>query len=154
MAPVKHPHHIAVRIFDLLEDDRTGLNTLGIVDLFYGDQDKLIQTPTVIIEAGDTSSPLDGLPNMVRRQHACDVIIFHAAYDSNQSTKLQAEEYAAAIADFLDGNLQLTDPQGNDPLVIHGWVALNSPGYLKVGDNKYRASRLTWQGISKTRLGA
>ena len=42
MPPAKHPQHIAVRIFNLLEDDRTGLDSLGIVDLFYGDQDKLI----------------------------------------------------------------------------------------------------------------
>lgn len=154
MAPAKHPNHIARRIYDLLEADRAGLNTLSIEDLFYGDQDKIVRTPTVTVEAGDTVSPLSGAPNMVTRTHTCFVTIFHAGYESNATTKEEAEIYAATISDFLDSNLQLEDPDGEDPLVIYGYVTANAPGYLRVGDNKFRASRLTWQGISKTRLGA
>jgi hypothetical protein len=154
MTLAKHPHEIAVRIHSLLEADRVGLNTLGILDLFYGVQDKIARTPTVMVEAGDTTSPLAGVPNMVQRQHECTIIVFHAKYGSNETTKLEAEQYAAAIADFLDSNLQLNNASNEDPLVIHGWVVRNSPGYLPVGNDKYRAVQLTWQGISKTRLGA
>jgi hypothetical protein len=156
MPPAKHPRHVAKRIFDLLVADKVGANTLGLVngDVFYGDQDKLPRTPAVCVQASDTTSPLDGVPRMVRRQHETIITVFHAGYDDNQTTELESQQFADAVADFLDGNMELRDAAGNDPLVIHGWVVSNAPGYMRVGDNKFRATRLTWQGVSKTQLGA
>lgn len=156
MAPAKHPHEVATRIESLLLFDKNGANTLGLAagDVFYGNQDKIHRTPTVIIQAGETQSPLAGASNMVQRQHSCELIVFHARYDDNGTTELEAQQFAAVVADYLDANLQLKDSAGNNPIVIHGWVVRNSPGFLRVGDNKYRAVRLEWNGISKTRLGA
>lgn len=154
MTLAKHPHQVAQRILQLLQFDMDNANTLGIKQLFYGDQETLGVTPTVCVEAGDTTSPLDGFPNMVLRQHMCAIVVYHGRYEENAVSKLNCEVYGALIADYLDSNLQLKDSSGNDPLVIHGWITMNSPGFIDRKSGKYRAVRLTWAGVGKTRLGA
>lgn len=150
----RNPTQIAKRIELLLQHNIDNGNSLGINDLIYGDQDRIAQDRTVCIESGDTTSPLAGVPSMVQRQHECFILCYYARYDNEELRKYDAEQFANGIEDYLNQNLTLALPDGSDPIVTHGWVVSNSPGYTYKQNSLIKASRLTWNGISKTRLGA
>ena len=151
--PLTHkPSVVATRILDLLV---AGMTDLGLRKVYYGDQNKVDESPTACVEAGPVNRPMDGVPDMILNTFQVFVIVYHSRVQDNQTTKLEAEQFAEAIEDYLHTNLQLRDASG-DPaseIVIHGWVIENMAGYATKGVNTlWRASRLTWQGISKSSL--
>lgn len=154
MTAARFPSEVAQRIFLLLQDNQTSL--LGVDgQLCYGDQNRIATTPTVCVEAGEMARPLGGVPMRTENMFACYILIYYAKVDSNQDTKLEAEQFAESIVAFLDDNLIL-ERAADGGIVIHGHVTTIDPGYARrnQGSTLMHAVRLTWTGKSKTTLGA
>lgn len=155
MAQARYPSDIAKRIFDLLDAPANKLALLGAYGaVFYGDQDKLPQTPAVCIEAGTSSRALQGAPDTVLVDHECYILVYHSKVQSVELNKRESEAYAEAIVAFLDPNIQLRNTSNADPIVIHGFCTGIDPGYSFKEGTLYSAVRITWNGKSKYRLGA
>jgi hypothetical protein len=154
--PVQFPSEVAQRILNLLED---GAQVLFGDDyqVLYGDQNRVGVTPTVCVEAGATSRSLAGAPSRTENILTTYIIIYWAKVDSNQKTKLDAEQCAESVARYLDRNLIL-ERGGDGGIVIHGFVSSIEPGYSFKGQSTsrtlYYSVRLTWTGKTKTILGA
>jgi hypothetical protein len=158
MAQAKFPSHVAQRIFSLLDDSTNKLALFGQYgSVFYGDQTKIPTTPTVCIEAGETRRPMSAAVRpggMVENQFECYILVYHAKVQSAEANKLESEQIAEAVVQFLDANLTLLSVAGDDPLVIHGWCVSIDPGYAFKEGTLFESVRITWNGITKTRLGA
>jgi hypothetical protein len=157
MTLANYPSEIATRIFDLMDYGPNKLALLGPEgSLFYSDQDKLPTTPTCCVEAGPTTRPLMTVTpsGTVENTHECYILLYHGVVQSLETTKLESEQIAERIVKFLDSNTQLLDAFGLDPKVIHGWCVGIDPGYSVKSGTLVRATRITWNGKSKTRLGA
>ena len=152
--PLTHKGSVVTqRLVDLLEANKLDL---GLQKVYYGDQNKIDESPSACIESGPVNRPMDGVPDMILNTIQAFIIIYHGRVQDVQVTKKETEQFAERIEDYLHTNLQLRDPTG-DPaseIVIHGWVIENMPGYASKGASNtlWYASRLTWQGISKTSL--
>jgi hypothetical protein len=83
--------------------------------------------------------------------------LYWTKVQSNQEDKLEAEQCAEAIARYMDANPTL-ELAGDGGVVIHGYITDIDPGYSIKGTgqarNLYQAVRLTWNGKTKTMLGA
>jgi len=155
VAPAKWPSQVAQRIHLLLNFPANKLALLGpLGSLFYGDQDKLPSTPTVCIEAGPTQRPLGGIApgGVVENNHECYILVYHSKVQAALANKLESETIAEGIVSFLDQNLTLIGPTGEEGIVIHGWCTSIDPGYSIKEGTLYQAVRITWNGKSKTRL--
>lgn len=157
MAPARFPSEVAQRITDLLDNVTAKTNVIGSAEatVFYGDQDKLPTTPTVCVEAGDTTRPLAGVRLMVEATHLCYILVYFGKVQSEGTNKKEGELCAERIATYLDSNPELKNLAGTDPIVIHGWCIEISPGYAVKNDRTLtHAVRIVWQGKSKYQLGA
>jgi hypothetical protein len=91
---------------------------------------------------------------MVQATHTCYILVYYAKVQNTEANKLEGEVMAENTVKFLDDNLTLTDVNGLDPKVIHGWCTEIDPGYAVKDGTLWHAVRITWQGMSKYQLGA
>lgn len=148
------PSEVAQRIFALLKLNKTDLVTVDGT-ILYGDQIKIPTTPTVCVEAGTTTRALDGVAanaGRTRNDLECLILVYYSVVQDDQVTKLAAEQCGENIAKYLDDNPTL-ELSGDGGIVIHGYITSIDPGYSRKGKYHY-AVRLTWNGKSKTILGA
>lgn len=124
---------------------------LGIVDIFYGDQQQIPRTPTVCVEANEKSRVLAGAPRRVLNELSCFVIIyFSVVNDSVQSNSEGADQ----LAETVEAEIHKDPTLGG--LVIHSLVSRSEAGFqsrfMAGAITRFRASRLTVTGQSKTML--
>lgn len=149
------PSEVAQRIYDILNDNLVALLGPDAM-IFYGDQRRVPVTPTVCVESGPTDRRLAGVPQRTENELECYILVYWAKVQDVQANKLESEQCAETLARFLDGNLNL-ERAGDGGIVIHGYVTRIDPGYsYRGGDRKdlYQTVRLTWNGKTKTMLGA
>lgn len=151
-APARFPSQVALRMLAIIDANKPAL--IGVdAQTFYGDQDKLPTSPTVCVEAGEVSRPLVGVPFRVENNFECYVLLYHGKVQDVETNKLEAEQYAEAIAAHFDTNKTL-ELLGDGGIVIHGHIVSINHGYSVKQGSLVKASRLTWQGKTKTMLGA
>jgi len=122
-----------------------------VVDVFYGDQDRIPATPSVCVEPGDKTRQLDGAPSMTQNEFEIYILVYHNKVQENQLTRLECDQIAYDIEMLVHQDLQLTNG-GVTPNVIHGFVRNNESGYTYKRETLYRSARLTWYGKNKTSL--
>jgi len=128
---------------EILTDNKA---TLGLEDIFYGDQALVPRTPAVAIEPGTKDV---GEPNPFRRVDATItvyIIVYHATFGSPQDNRRDADTLAEAIEDLLNNASQM------DGLVIHSYVSRVESGYASKNNTIMRSSRLTFTGLTKYQL--
>jgi hypothetical protein len=155
-APIQFPSEVAQRILAILIDSQISLvGSDGMI--LYGDQNRVPVTPTVCVESGETVRALAGVGMNGRTENnlTAFILVYWAQVDSNQVTKLAAEQCSENIAKLLDTNPTLA-LGGDGGVVIHGFVTSIDPGYSFKNNNStlYYSARLTWTGKTKTMLGA
>jgi hypothetical protein len=154
--PAQFPSEIAQRILALLEDNSVSLVTEDGM-ILYGDQSRVPVTPTLCVESGPAARVLAGVGGNGRTENilVCYILLYYAKVDSNQVTKLAAEQCSEAVVRYLDTNPTLARG-GDGGIVIHGYVTAVDPGYSfkNKGSDLYYSVRLTWTGKTKTMLGA
>lgn len=147
---------ISKRIYDLLVLDKV---TLGLQDVWYGDQQLLPGTPALCVEPGMKRRPLDGVPDLTRNAIDTSILIYHsqlldATAGGQQKVRQDTIAVAEAVETWLHQNhLQLLDASG-DRITIHSWVTEFDPGYAYKNGTLYHAVMMTWSSITKTRLRA
>lgn len=162
MTIAQFPSEFGQRLLDLINDNATALltdpDTGDVGQTFYGDQSRIGVTPTLCVETGTVNRTLAGIGGPGGRTEnslQAFIIIYYAKVDTNQITKLAAEQCAEGVVRYLDGNTRL-ERNNDGGIVIHGYVSSIEPGYVyrNQGNTLFHTVRLTWTGTSKTILGA
>jgi hypothetical protein len=124
---------------------------LGIVDIFYGDQQQIPRTPTVCIESDKKTRELQGAPRRVLNQLRCFVIVYSSRVDDTAQLN---SEIADQLTEAIESEIHKYPTL--DGLVFHSLVGEVESGFqsrLMAGKlTRFRASRLTVTGQSKTML--
>jgi hypothetical protein len=120
--------------------------TLGIEQVFYGDQDLIGATPAVAVETGPLTQTLAGVSYRTENTFVVFFLVYHGELRNKQATKKACEELAEAIRTEVNANLTL------DGLVLQGNVTNIEPGYAIRSNTMMRTTRISWTGISKTRI--
>jgi hypothetical protein len=135
---------MAAHIYTTLKDNRV---PLGLVDVWFGDQNLLPQTPAACVIMSEWDRMLVGEPRRVDQTTNVFVVIYHNAVQDTQANELEVNQLAERVAKFID------DDSTCGGLVIHSFVTRYEPGYRTLGqNNKYRSTRLTWTGLSRFSL--
>lgn len=121
-----------------------------VMDVYYGDQDLIPNTPSVCVETGDTTRALAGAPNMTQNDFEIYILVYHNRVQENQLTRKECDQIGYDITLLMHQDLQLTN--GGPPNVIHGYIRSHESGYTRKKDTMYRSARLTWRGHNKTSL--
>ncbi len=119
---------------------------LGIIDVWFGDQDRIPRTPAVAVEPGETSRELNGAPRRVEEQHTVYLLIYHNKVQSGSQSRLEAQQFAEVVEDFLH----------NDPtlggLVIHSFATANESGFSSRKGTTLVTNRVTFTATSQRQL--
>lgn len=120
--------------------------TLGIQDVYYGDQDRLPRTPAVCVESGTKRRDLEGTPFYTRVSLPVMIMIYHSKIQDEQQNRKAADQLAEDIEAYLHADKQMGGT------VIYGMVTEVDPGYAHRGGALLRAVRMTWEGTSKVQI--
>lgn len=126
-------------IQDLLQET----TSLGLQDVFYGDQELIPRTPAVAVETGIFTRQLDGIPYRTKNVFRIYLLVYFAKVQDVQVTRLQCDQKAEQIMRTLHQNKTMGG------LVISGHVTAIEPGYTYRGRALMRSARITWEGLTK-----
>lgn len=127
--------------------------TLGIEQIFYGDQERIPVTPAVCIEPGDKKRTLNGLPRRTEVQMTVYLLVYHYQLDSPQTIRENNDELAESIETFLHQDAQFRDGS-SVPTVVDSMVTSIESGYQPKRNSLFRASRITLEARSQMQLPA
>jgi hypothetical protein len=128
--------------------------TPAITAVYYGDQERIPTVPCIAIEPSFKVREIPPKPNyMTENVFEVDILVYHSGADkTSEDVKYEVDVLAELIEEYLNTFPTLPDADGN-PLIIHGYVVRNEPGYYRRVGSLYHGSRLLWRGINKTQLG-
>lgn len=132
---------VTLALVDIFETDAT----LGIKDVYYGEEANIPRTPAVAIEVSKSRTPYQTGNNYLVTFNAV-IDVFHSRYKSKQVTRQECDQFAKSVEDLLHADLKLGG------LVINSFVSAIQTGGLRRGTTLMQASRLTWQATSRKRI--
>jgi hypothetical protein len=147
----------SVRIYDLLRANAVSLGLQGPdgkINVWFGDQGTLPETPAVCVEPGTKTRDLSGVPDMTTNLFDVHIFLYHSAVGGEQQqARRDTIDFAEDIERFLHVNhLNLANSLG-DQIIIHGYVKSMDAGYqYKNGTTLYNAVHMIWTGMTKTSL--
>lgn len=124
--------------------------TLGLKDVYYGDENLIPRTPAVSVDADSKTRELYSTSQGVMNTFTVIITIYHAQFGKVGVTRRECDQKAEAVEDVLHANRTLNDGSGDK--LVHSYVRAHEPGYATRGNTVMIASRLTWEGKSRTRL--
>jgi hypothetical protein len=151
--PYPYPANIVIPTQLLVDKIITAKDTFTtpIADVWYGDQERILRTPTVCVEPNTKGRTLEGVPNMTRNEFEIFVLVYVNKVTDLQQNRKDADQLAYEIELLIHQDLQLRDATGA-PTMIHGYVRENESGYTVKSGTLYRSARLTYFGLNKTSL--
>ena len=139
---------VASYMVTMFEDDIT----IGLKGVSYGDQEKIPQTPWLAVEPGPMDSVTEGASNRQKHTLTMYLILYLARVQSKQVTRSEIDAMIKKVVEVLHSDTQLGVLPDN--LVIQSWVTRREPGYARKGGALLNAARITWPGLSRSRVGA
>ena len=130
-------------IVDLLKAD----TTLGLTDVFYGDQTGTPNVPAATVEIDNTDRDYNQTGLQTNLVVNVAIVIYHGKVADVQGIKKELDQFTQAVEDKLHEDNTLGG------LVISGIVFSVDPGIASVGRSLYYAHRLIWRGLIKERIG-
>jgi hypothetical protein len=130
-------------IVDLLVGD----TSLGLADVYYGEQAAIPDVPAATVEMGSKERAYNQTGLQTNLLVNIAVVIYHGQVADVQTTKKELDQYVQAVEDKLHEDNTLGG------LVISGIVVSVEPGVAVVGRSQFYAHRLIWQGMIKERIG-
>lgn len=118
-------------------------SSLGLQDVFYGDQDLIPRFPAAAVEPTSMQEEPSGEGFSKNNRFQVLVIIFHSKIGDNQTTKRECDLFAEAVKDVLNGDRQLGG------LVTHSWTSATDYGFAVRGKVTIQATRILFEAISK-----
>ncbi len=128
---------------DLLKGDAS----LGLKDVFYGDQTGIPRTPAVTVELGGKERSYNQTGLFTNLDFSLSIIVYHGLLADVQTIKKELDQFTQAIEDKLHADNTLGG------LVISGLVSSVEPGTAIVGQAQFYAHRMTWEAMIKERIG-
>lgn len=119
---------------------------LGLLDVFYGDQDYLPRNPCASVEPNKKTQELKGAPRRVLIELGLYVILYVSAISDTQANRRDADR----LSEDVEALLHLDAQCGGQ--VIHSMVTSNESGWATKGSTPIRASRLTFEATSQDQL--
>lgn len=120
--------------------------SLGIQDVWYGEQRKIPRTPTIEIIPGQKVRSLAGAPRRVANAFECFIMIQAGMV---QDTQLNLH-LAGQLAESVEAVIHADPTLGG--ICINCLVVRTEFGVAERSSTEYRAARLTVQGESRTLL--
>jgi hypothetical protein len=145
-----HYSDVAVRLKDLLI---ANMESLGIDSIFYGDQDLVPNGITVCVQPGTGKRELQGAQHMTLNTLVAYILVYVSKIQDIQQNRLTADLTCKAIVKLLHNNLRLTDADGLNPILVHGFVEEDDPGYTIRKGTLFESVKMTFTGTTKTMLG-
>lgn len=118
----------------LIETNRT---SLGLADVYYGDQNNIPRTPSACVDPGGKDRGLNGAPRRTLVTLTNYVLIYHNKMTSTEIIRREDDQRAEAIEKLIHQDSQMGG------LVIDSMVTGIESGYLMRERTMFRASRLT-----------
>lgn len=115
---------------------------LGLRAVYYGMQNLVPETPSVMVEGGRKSRDID-TTRQFRIGLSVNIVVYHGKIQSKELNQKETEILADQIEDVLNANKNM------DGLVVHGFVSRADPGVATANGVLFRSSRLMWEGISR-----
>lgn len=136
---------VVQEVYDLLTNAKA---ELGLEDVWYGDQNLIPRYPAVAVEAGPFNRDLSGIGGKGLTDNRIRVLLllYLAKIQDVQVTRKATDELAERIMDKLHEDVTMNGT------VIHGFVTAIEPGYATRGGTLMRTTRVTWEGLTKTRI--
>lgn len=133
---------IADYMLDKLKDNKA---TLGIMEAYYGDQDKLATTPVVCVEPQYKANALRqaATARMLDIEFNLTFLVYHSFIVSPQENRRGSDALAQDIEDLVHSDRDLNG------LVIHGYCTLNESGYTTKGNSLVRSNKITYVAQSQ-----
>jgi hypothetical protein len=125
---------LAQYLLDKVETDKV---SLGVVDVFYGDQNRFPNYPTVCVEPSDKDRELHGAPRRTQVDTTIYILIYHGKVQDVRQNLKECDILAEAVEALVHADPDLGDQ------VIHSLVTRVESGYATKADSIVRASRLT-----------
>lgn len=122
-------------------------DALGLQEVFYGDHELVGKMPALCVEPGNKVRSLASAPSY-RTDNTFTVLflLYHSKLVSKETTKKQCIEMAEALEAVINADKTFGG------LVLQGNVTAVEPGYVRRASELVYTTRLTWTGISKTRI--
>lgn len=122
--------------------------TLGLQDVWYGDQALVPRTPAVAVEPGTKDVQLNNAFRRPEAEMTVYILVYHATFGSPQDNRRDADLLAEEIEDLLNNQNQMSG------LVIHSYVSRVESGYATKNNTMMRSTRLTFTGLTKYQLSS
>jgi hypothetical protein len=120
--------------------------SLGLKDVWYGDDDLIPNTPAINVTGNNKNTELAGTGHLVYTNHTVYLTVFHSRLDAPQVTRRESDLLAEEVEALLHSDPTLGG------LIIFGYVSALETGVASRGQVIMRSSRLTWTGQTRTRL--
>ncbi len=134
---------ITQAIVDLLKGDET----LGLKEVYYGDQGAIPLTPSATVELGTKTREYNAIGIQTNVEPQIHIVIYHGLIADVQKIKKDLDQFVQKVED----KLHVDNTLGG--LVISGIVSSVEPGTAVVGKAQFYAHRLTWEAMIKERIG-
>ena len=128
---------------DLLKDD----TSLGLKEVYYGDQTGIPFVPSATVELADTAREYNQTGLFTNLIVQLQIVVYHGLLADVQKIKKELDQFIQKVEDKLHKDNTL----GGE--VITGLVTSVEPGVAVVGRAQFYAHRITWEAIIKERIG-
>ena len=128
---------------DLLKDD----TSLGLKEVYYGDQTGIPFVPSATVELADTAREYNQTGLFTNLIVQLQIVVYHGLLADVQKIKKELDQFIQKVEDKLHEDNTL----GGE--VISGLVTSVEPGVAVVGRAQFYAHRITWEAIIKERIG-
>lgn len=120
--------------------------SLGLTDVYYGDQTNIPRTPSACVDSGEKGRELNGAPRRMMVTLEVYILIYHFKVDSAESNQRNADLLAEATEDLVHQDAKMGDR------AIHSFVKRVESGYAVRGRDTFRASRMTVEIMQQEQL--
>lgn len=136
------------KALESLLNERKG--DLGILAVYYGDQDMLATTPVVCVEPNMKENNLrrSGGGKMADPVITTDLLLYHGAVQSTQNNRLEADQFAEAVEAVIHEDFTLGG------IIVYGHITLLESGYSRKVGTLYRSTKLTHEAITQGLLSS
>jgi hypothetical protein len=128
-------------------------NDLGIVRVYYGDQEYIPEIPAVCVEPANVERALIATSMQTDNEFLVSVLVYCANVEGVEDAQHDADEVAEAVARKINGD-GTAGGSGTrfGGLVIYGYVQTSQYGYVVKANKLMRANRMLVYARSRTRL--
>jgi hypothetical protein len=135
---------VAQALVDRLEANKVAL---GLVHVWYGDQQLIPEMPAACVEIPTNSRERSNTGHIVMNNFETNIFVYHSQLQEINTTRKEVAQLGMAVANVLDA-----DGRYND-LLIDSYISTIEPGYAERSNVFLQAVRLTWTGRAQSRLG-